>query len=545
MDQKKKLLTVVGVSGLDPAKDEVKIGNILYFEKEVGNPDPFAIRVFTNKGGSAVGYVANAKTTVLPGTLSAKNAHGSIGDGAFGTIIGADDVVFRNGQVSTGFIVELHLTDLKGDVSMENVIKFKLVGATSQYPNKQRMLNDFKNGKQPYVELSVKDDKIVAEYEGDLSGYVDVRNQDGLSDYQDIITAVGEKKVAKIIQSVATNVIGEIRVDVDDMKKLRDVNTFKMISQQIVQDGLITESEIQERISYMQNCGVAEKQMLRVFESYKPYREEIASLIPDMKFPKVLYKDGGEGIVMDCVSYMNGNRNLLFEGDRGVGKNVLIETLAWLYKRPLYEFAVNSQHDNNSLLGGKTIETDEDGKSKMGFDVEATVKAAIEGGVLNLDEINSGLAHALIIFNSLLDDRRRMTIPGYGTVQAHENFVVIGSMNRDYQGTFELNEATADRFVPIIFPALKSLKQVLMAKIPQVGLPIINQCESLYTGLKKVVFDGEVSDKAISIRGFLDACIGVDEGLPLKRTLITNVANRCTDKDDRNAVMNLINALIR
>ncbi|WPS85369.1 AAA family ATPase (plasmid) [Brevibacillus halotolerans] len=547
MKKEKFLVTVVGLSSLEPGKGKVKIGDTLYLKKEKNNPDPYAVRVFLSKGGESVGYVANnSSRTVIPGTMSATDIHYGFQDDISGQVLDIKTVTFKSGKASKAFIVKLNLVEMiEGESAMEQVIKFKLVGAKSQYPNKYRIMDELKKGRTPYINLSKKDDKIIAEYEGGLAGYVEMKNQDGLSDYDDIVSTLVDGQIAKIIQSVSTNVIGEYKVNLDEIAKNQSVHNLKSISEQITKDGIATQQEIEARVTYMKNAGITDKQMLRVFESYTKYREEVSALIPDMKPPKVLYQDGGQGIVLDCVCYINGDRNLLFEGDKGVGKNVLIETLAWLYKRPLYEFPVNSQHDNNSLLGGKTIESDEDGKTKMGFDLEATVQAALEGGVLNLDEINTGLAHTLTVFNSLLDDRRRMTIPGYGNIQAHRNFIAIASMNREYQGTFELNEATADRFVPIIFPIMQSLKEVLMAKVPQIGLSIINQCDTLYVGLKKVVSDGEISDKAITIRGFVDACIGVDEGLSLKRALITNVANRCPDLDDRKAIINMINASIR
>ncbi|MFF2531445.1 AAA family ATPase [Brevibacillus sp. NPDC058079] len=546
MEKEKILVTVVGISGLNPGMREVEIGDELYLEKDFGNPDPYAIRAFLGEDGESVGYVANKSTTVVRGTLSATNVHPLFNESIFGVVLNTTEVTFVNEKKSKAFIVELDQEEMiEEEDPMAQVIKFKLVGANTQYPKKLNITEDLKKGIVPYVTLTMKDDKIVALYDGEPAGHIEKRNQSGLTDYEEIVAVFVDGQIAKITQSITTNVIGEFNVNKEEFSKNQSVRTLQSECKRIIDDGIATQQEIDERISYMDKAGVTEKQMLRVFESYTKYREGVAAYIPDMKPPKVLYRDGGQGIVLDCISYMNGDRNLLFEGDRGVGKNVLIETLAWLYKRPLYEFPVNSQHDNNALLGGKTIESDEEGKTKMGFDLEATVQAALEGGILNLDEINAGLAHTLIVFNSLLDDRRRMLIPGYGYIQAHENFIVIASMNRDYQGTFELNEATADRFVPIVFPKMESLKEVLMAKVPQVGLTVINECEKFYMGLKKVVIDGEVSDKAISIRGFVDACIGVDQGLPLKRALITNVVNRCTDVDDRKKITALINASIR
>ncbi|MBP1308661.1 MoxR-like ATPase [Paenibacillus sp. 1182] len=540
------MVTVVGLSSRDPGKHKVVVGDVLFFEKELDNKDPYAIKAFTDKERESVGYVANGRSTVMMNTESAEHVYDSFEKYVWGQVVEITESLFKNGHKSKAFIVCLDIDDfVEGDVSMEqHVMKFKLVGAKTQYPKKFDVIDDLKKGKVPFIKIFPQDDKLVAEYEGGLAGYIDTKKQEGYSVYEDIVAAIPKEQIAKITGFLTTNLIGEFVLNAGELQTVKTAQDFKTVCQKVVEDGLATDEEIQKRIHYMEKCRVPEKAMIRVFESYQHYREEVATLIPEMKSPKVLYQDGDQGIVLDCISYINGDRNLLFEGDRGVGKNVLIETLAWLYRRPLYEFAINSQHDNSSLLGGKTIEADEDGHTKMGFDVEATIQAAVEGGVLNLDEINTGLAHALIIFNSLLDDRRRMYVPGYGNIQAHPNFIVIGSMNREYQGTFDLNEATADRFVPIVFPKMVSLKEVLLAKVPNVGLSIINKCDQLYSGIKKIVEDGEVSDKALTIRGFVDACIGVEQGLTLQRALITNVAHRCSDTDDRNAILNVIRASI-
>lgn len=541
----KELITVCGPSSNNPGKQHVQVGDTVYLEKEFGNPDPYAIRVFLGKGGDQVGYVAQSPSTVSQGTISATDVHSYFGNDIFGTVVGETRVTFlnRNGtsRTSKAFVVELFINQVSGGNSMNKTLKFKLVGARVQYPNKARLIEDMRNGLNPHVKLFHQDGKIVAEYEGGLAGYVEERNQTGVSDYNEIVVSIVGETIAKITQIVTTNCMGEFTVNEEELAKGTQIRTLQSVCLQLINDGLATREEIDERISYMEKYGVTQKQMLNVFSSYKSYPEEYVGLIPNP--PETLYEDSS-GIVKRTIGYINKQRNLLFEGDKGVGKNVLTETLAWLYKRPLMEFSINSQHDNTALLGGKTIEGDENGNSKMGFDLEVTIKAGQHGCILVFDEFNTGLAHALSVFNSWLDDRRRITVPGYGVVKAHKNFIAIAPQNKDYQGTFENNEATADRFVPIVFPQLNKLKDVLLAKVPHVGMTVINKCDTLFTSIKKMVTDSQISDKAITIRGFIDACLVLDEDIPLKDALIDNVANRCSDLDDRKKILNAINAVI-
>lgn len=538
----KILLTVVGITAKDPGKRLAKIGSKVIFKKEPSNPhDPYAIRVFLEDGVNSVGYVANSPTTVVKNTRSATDIHPMINDETYGVVVGFDKVTFKSGKESTAIIVELKLGQFVQEEKAMKTITFKLVGSKTIYPNKLKLIAEFNSGKTPYVKLYAKEDKIVAEFEGGLAGYVDEKDQTGLSSYDEIVAAVGDERIAQITQLIGTNLIGQFTVNEAELSKEKSVRTLKSICQKIIDDGLATKDEIEERISYMEANGVTEKQMIGLFGTYKAYNPEVAKRIP-LK-PKTLYQDGS-GILKRVIGYINMKRNLLFEGDRGVGKNVLTETLAWLYKRPLYEFSLNSQHDNTSLLGGKTIESDEKGRTTMGFDKESIVEAAEVGGILVLDEFNTSLAHTMSLLNSLLDERRRIQVPGYKLVEADENFVAIATQNRDYQGTFENNEATIDRFVPIIFPKLENLKDVLIAKVPSVGMNVINICDTLFKGIKKCVEDGEISEKAITIRGFVDACLATQADIPLKDALIDNVANRCTDLDDRKAILNMIEDII-
>jgi len=543
---KKVLVTIIGISAKNPGKNMVGVGDQVLLMKEPTNRfDKNAIKVLTKDGENSVGYVGNGDKTVASGTKSATEVNSLLKDEVFGTIVDTTKVMFngRGGsRESRAFIVEIVIEDEKqGEMNVNKELKFKLVGSKTIYPNKFRIAEELKAGNTPMVKLYPKDDKIVADFDGGLCGYVDTKKVEGLSLYEDIVSSVGGEKLAKITSQVGTNFIGVFTINEAELKREQQLKTLKATLKEIIDNGIATQDEIDERMEYLKKNSVTDKQILGLFATYKKYDPEVQVRIP--KRPKTLYQDSN-GIVRRSVAYVNMQRNLLFEGDRGVGKNVLLETLAWLYKRPLYEFALNSQHDNTAILGGKTLEADEKGNTVMGFDREAIVEAVEVGGMLELGEFNTSVAHVMTILNPVLDDRKRLQVPGYKEIRADSNFVAIGTQNRDYQGTFENNEATIDRFVPIIFPKLDNLADVLMAKgISDANL--IRKCDTLFRGIKKCVEDGDISEKAITIRGFVDACMVVSEmDIPLKEALIDNIANRSTDLDDRKSIMNMIEDII-
>jgi len=146
--------------------------------------------------------------------------------------------------------------------------------------------------------------------------------------------------------------------------------------------------------------------------------------------------------------------------------------------------------------------------------------------------------------NAYLDDRRRIEVPGYKTVNLDPNAMVIATQNRDYQSTFDNNEATIDRFVPIIFPSLTCIESILYARVPGIETKVVDICQDMYLRLKNAIVDGEISERTMSIRGFIDACLVVEQDIPLKDALIDNIAHRATDGDEREFIIHMIDALL-
>lgn len=465
--------------------------------------------------------------------------------------------------------------------------RFKIVGAFTEYPAKMELANAINRGEQPIVKLTPENGKIVAYLNNILCGVVDRNdNGGGLTPYSDIEAIVTSEIVATITRKVGVGFVGSFSYETSLTSVIQGTTTLKAIIEEKIKAGIITQEEVDERLEYANKCGITEKQLKTVFGSMKAYSPEVAKRL--VARPKTLYVDDGT-IVKRCVAYINKGKNLGFEGDRGVGKNVLAETLAWFYKRPLWEASLNSGADNNSLLGGKTFEdaTNETQEESMGFfkslaklfakglnpknwfssskeedavlfmgifkklvsyftgkkikyEPELIIQAAMYGGFLVLDEFNTLYGHILSVFNSLLDDRRRIHVPGFQTIYADKTFVAISTQNKSYTSTFDTNEATIDRFVPILFPQLKSIMELLRVKFPTLTYDSLNKCEVLYKAMKKNVEDREMDAKTISIRGFIDACEVLDEDIDLEQALTDNIANRAVDEDDRKKIENII-----
>ena len=184
------------------------------------------------------------------------------------------------------------------------------------------------------------------------------------------------------------------------------------------------------------------------------------------------------------------------------------------------------------------------GNQELVFETSAILDAFTKGGILVLDEFNTALAHVMTMFHSLLDDRREIEVTGYGLVRGHKNFFAIATQNRNYQGTFETNEATADRFEPIIFPPLTSLVEMLKERVPGASYEVLVMADNLYTTIKTEVETGTISNQVLSPRGFISACQVIVNGMPPKRAFEISIANRATNPAERNIIKNIIDLQI-
>lgn len=458
-------------------------------------------------------------------------------------------------------------------------ITFKVIGGISLYSGRTKAIETIKEGKKVFIKLCAEKGDIVVSCEREQIGILSKDDEN----FNILSTALKEGKELKGVLSsrIGTTLVGTIEITKKEIENSLDLSEIIL---KVIKEGILSQEEIDERLTYCKD-KLTERQLAKIFSTIKKYPDDIAKRIP--RKPKTLYIDS-TGILKRTVGYILSKRNLMLEGDRGVGKNVLAETIAWLFARPLYEASMNSSQDNNSLLGGKTFVDNSDdsekeqldlfenitelfkdgikglfsrksnkvaltfasvikkianyfsGGKKLKFDPDIIVQAAEHGGIIVLDEFNTVVGHIMSVFNSLLDDRRRIQVPGYKLVEADDNFFAIATQNRDYQATFENNEATEDRFVLITFPTLDSIVSILNTKIKDLNYDTLNKCDMLFKAISKNVREGKLPERAMTIRGFVDACLASQNDVDLKDALIDCVANKAQEKVYRDSIETLI-----
>lgn len=133
--------------------------------------------------------------------------------------------------------------------------------------------------------------------------------------------------------------------------------------------------------------------------------------------------------------------NVLFIGPASTGKNVLVENISALLGDDTISFSCSEGTEEVSLIGGLSLKD-----NSTYFKEGPLLKAMREGSIFLADEINTLSPDILSKLHSLLDDRRSIYVNGE-EYHAHENFIFIGTMNENYEGTKALNEAFNSRFL--------------------------------------------------------------------------------------------------
>ncbi|WP_435064178.1 AAA family ATPase [Halobaculum sp. EA56] len=141
--------------------------------------------------------------------------------------------------------------------------------------------------------------------------------------------------------------------------------------------------------------------------------------------------------------------NVVLKGNPGVGKSFLIRYLCAQTNRPLYRMTLSETTYREDLVGHLHLVSGENGETVTQWVDGPLTRAAREGGILLLDEINAADANTVAALNSVMESRgtRTLTIPQTGEqITPHEEFRVAATANPGFQGTYELNDAFEDRF---------------------------------------------------------------------------------------------------
>ena len=249
-----------------------------------------------------------------------------------------------------------------------------------------------------------------------------------------------------------------------------------------------------------------------------------------------MYFYGREVLEMGIAALLQGE-NLLLTGAKATGKNVLAENLAWIFGRPVYNVSFHVNTDSGDLIGTDTFVNNEVQLRKGSI-----YRCAQYGGFGILDEINMAKNDAVSVLHASLDYRRSIDVPGYDKIDMHEAARFIGTMNYGYAGTKELNEALVSRFMVIDMPPQdeETLDYILSSKFPTLKENAKKQWIGLFMDLQLKAQNGEISTKALDLRGILGALKTIQRGLKPRLAVQIGVVNKCFDIFEKEIVQDVV-----
>ena len=238
----------------------------------------------------------------------------------------------------------------------------------------------------------------------------------------------------------------------------------------------------------------------------------------------------GKDIWRKALAALLEGENLLLAGPKATGKNVLAENLAYVLGRPCYTVSFHLNVDAATLIGADTY----NGREVVFRDGPVT-RCAKEGGFCVLDEINMAKNEALAVLHSVLDYRRVIDLPGYERIEVDPACRFIGTMNYGYAGTRELNEALCSRFALLQMPVIgqEELTKLFDHTFPDMNRDVRDQFGALFLDLEKKAEHADISEKAVDLRGLLDAIRMIRRGLTAGEALEMTITDKTFDSYER------------
>ena len=298
-----------------------------------------------------------------------------------------------------------------------------------------------------------------------------------------------------------------------------------------------SEAALREKLRYLQEQAVPENVILRLLENICP-DPTWPDMVPDP--PVRFVQEHAMGELTRALAYRLTGLHLRLIGNKGSGKNTLLQTIDWLMNLPQYRMQGSAELDKLDLLGGPTVEN-----GTMRYVLSDMLLYLQEGADVVLDEGNTIKPECIDVLHSLTDAARCIQVPGYGPVRLAPCSAFAMTMNEDYAGTNYMNEATIDRFTPLHMRQPDSILEILRRVVPEAPEDSLRTCDALYTVIRDMTRDADgLEPEAMTIRGIIGA-LRAEPLLGLKLGLLDNVAGRPQDLYTRLQLTELIEGAVR
>lgn len=245
-------------------------------------------------------------------------------------------------------------------------------------------------------------------------------------------------------------------------------------------------------------------------------------------------------IILRAIKHILNGKDLILIGDKGAGKDTLINTIAWVFGYPITLISGNGDEDKESLVTEPAFKNNESTHVLSEF-----MRSVQNGDLVNFAEINMLHGDVTSVFHSLLDDNRAITTK-VGVIKRHPEHLIIGSMNvgEGYTGIKVLNEAFKDRFAILRLPYGDFL-QIIKAKSGLEDDSALDFLVKIKEAIDRlVVSNGGEGAAAKTIRGYIDAAKYLNKyGFNHKtkvEAIEDNIVNKVTNFEEMIAVRQAI-----
>ena len=194
----------------------------------------------------------------------------------------------------------------------------------------------------------------------------------------DLIMTKPEIKLTKVEGAIfsGTATVEESRNNVVNTTYVSE--RLQNIMDEKIAEGIVSAEEMKARLEYMQENRVAEPTMYKVIKKYRKYNKSVHQ-------PRTLYVDPflkksaskKEGVVAEGLRCGVLRMPTICEGEKSVGKNVYMETLAWVMGMPLYMIGFSRNMNPNSIYGEKSTDNSAS-ETLRGMNKAAIAKVMLE-----------------------------------------------------------------------------------------------------------------------------------------------------------------------
>ncbi|RDY24062.1 MoxR family ATPase [Romboutsia maritimum] len=291
-------------------------------------------------------------------------------------------------------------------------------------------------------------------------------------------------------------------------------------------------------IENLREQGISEKLIEDIFYFRRFYKLEKNLEYRITKSNRYFY---GKDIISMCISSILEEENILLSGPKATGKNLLADNLSEIFLRPQWNTSFHINTDSSTLIGTDTF-IDNEVKLRRG----SVYECAINGGFGVFDEINMAKNDAIVVLHSALDYRRVIDVPGYERVNLHPATRFIGTMNYEYAGTKELNEALVSRFMVIDIPEIEEEKIMMILKdeFDDADEEKLNQFAGIFLDLQLKCKNGEISSKSVDLRGLIGSLKIIRRGLGPNLAINMGMTGKTFDIYEKEIVGDIIKTRI-